>query len=92
MAKDISKELINEWQLLMSGFKQIANQVPKWNVKVNKDKHVIINNEWDIICHFINFEYIEVKLSLKGDEIMTLKHITKKSTTVSIVLEYINRF
>lgn len=91
MAKELSDKLIKDWQLLMSGFKQIAEKVPSWEVKVTPDKHIKINNDWDIICHFINFEYIEVKLSLKGDEVMTLKHLEKYSTTVSIVLEYINR-
>lgn len=75
----------------MTGFKQIAEKIPSWDVKVSKDKEVVINKKWKIICHFINYEYIEAKLSYKDDEVMTLKHIgTKYSTTVSIVLEFIN--
>ena len=91
MAKELSDKLINDWQRLMSGFKIIAEKVPSWKVRVTPEKHIKINNDWDIICHFINFEYIEVRLSFKGDEVMTLKHIKKYSTTVSIVLEFINR-
>lgn len=91
MAKELSDKLINDWQMLMSGFKQIAEKVPTWDVSVSKDKSVIINQKWSIICHFINFEYIEVRLSFKDDEIMTLRHIGNKyKTTILIVLEFIN--
>lgn len=90
MAKELSDELIKDWQSLMTGFKQISSKVPSWSVKVNHGKEVIINKNWSIICHFINYKYIEAKLSFKGDEVMTVKHISKYSTTVSIVLEFIN--
>ena len=91
MEKELSDKLKNDGQILMSGFKKIAKALPNWKVKEMPDKHIIINDHWDIICYFINFEHIEVILSFQGDEIMTLKHLEKYSTTVSIVLEYINR-
>ncbi len=94
MEKELSDKLINDWQLLMSGFKQIAKKVPSWKVEVTHDKHIKINKDWDIICYFINFDYIEVRLSFKDDEVMTLKHIKKYNnytTTVNTVLDYIKR-
>ena len=93
MAKELSDELIKDWQYLMSGFKNIAKKVPVWEVKVKEDMHITINKKWDIICHFINWEYVEVKLKLNGDEIMTLKHTGKNyHHTVATVLDYINRY
>lgn len=91
MARELSDELIKEWQVLMTGFKQISLKVPSWKVKVNESKEIIINKDWCIICHFINFEYIEVKLSFKGDDVMTLKHISRYGITVGTVLEFINQ-
>ena len=91
MGKKLSNNLIDDWQKLMSGFKSVALMVPNWKVEVTTDNHIKINGDWDIVCHFINFEYIEVTLSFKNNEIMTLRHCNKYSTTVSSVLEYIEK-
>lgn len=91
MAKELSDQLINDWQMLMSGFKHVAAQVSSWKVKVTPKKHIEINKDWDIICHFINHEYIEVILSFKQEEVMTLKHIKDYQTTIITVLEFIER-
>lgn len=90
MAKELSDELINDWQMLMSGFKQVAGKFSNWKVRVARNKHIKINEDWDIICGFINFKYIEVTLTHKKDVIMTLRHLESYGTTIGIVLEYIN--
>lgn len=42
MAKELSDKLINDWQLLMSGFKQIAEKVPSLKVKVTPDVSIVL--------------------------------------------------
>lgn len=87
---NIKENLITDWQNLMSGFKGIGSAVPSWNVEVKKNKHIVINKHWDIICHFINNEYVEAVLSYKGETYLTVRHFKKFSATVTTILEYIN--
>lgn len=85
----IKKSLIKDWQMLMQGMKTIASEYPVFEVKVTKDSHIIINNDWDIICHFINNEYVEAKLSFKGETVLQVRHLKKYHATACAVLQFI---
>ena len=86
----LKEKLIKDWKQLMRGFSGIATAVPQWKVTVNEKEHVIINNDWDIICYFVNNEYIEAVLSYKGEVYLTVRHFKKYSATTSAILEFIN--
>jgi len=84
------ENLVTDWNELMRGFKGIGEFVPGWIVQVKKNNHVVINKEWDIICHFINNEYVEAVLQYNGETYLTVRHVKKYSVTVTTVLDYIN--
>jgi len=81
--------LVKDWQMLMQGMKTIASQFPKFKVKVTKDSHIIINKDWDIVCHFINNDYVEAVLTYKGETCLTVRHLKSYHATTCAVLEFI---
>lgn len=85
---EVKDSLIKDWQMLMSGIKQIAQKVPEFKVKVQQDKHIVIN-KYKVICHFINNEYIQAKVSYKGEDYLTVRHVKSHSSTVTTVLTFI---
>lgn len=86
----LKENLVTDWNKLMRGFKGIGSAVPGWIVKLKENNHVEINKDWDIICRFINDEYVEAVLQYKGETYLTVRHIKKYSVTVTAVLDYIN--
>ncbi|KGO88405.1 hypothetical protein Q765_00365 [Flavobacterium rivuli WB 3.3-2 = DSM 21788] len=88
--KDPKPELIKDWEMLMSGIKQTAQKQPGWLVKVRTDKYIIINKDWQVICHFINDKYVEATVSFKGEDYLKVRHVKYYTTTINIVLNYIN--
>ncbi|PXY44501.1 hypothetical protein [Flavobacterium hydrophilum] len=85
----IKKSLKKDWLMLMGGMKDIASKYPIFKVEVTKESHIIINKDWDIICHFINNEYVEVVLTYKNEPCMTVRHLQSYSATASAVLQFI---
>lgn len=84
----IKENLINDWQLLMSGIKQIALKVPEFKVKVKPDKTIVIN-KYNVVCHFINNEYVEAKVSIKDEDYLTVRHVQSHAATVETILSFI---
>ncbi|MWB92962.1 hypothetical protein GON26_01180 [Flavobacterium sp. GA093] len=84
----IKEDLITDWQMLMSGIKQIAQKVPEFKVKVLPDKKIIIN-KYEVICHFINNEYVEAKVSFKNEDYLSVRHVKSHASTVETILTFI---
>ena len=84
----VKEHLIKDWQMLMSGIKQIAQKVPDFKVKVQPDK-VITINKYKVICHFINNEYVEAKVSFKDEDYLTVRHVNSHASTVETILSFI---
>jgi len=84
----IKENLINDWQMLMSGIKQISLKVPEFKVKVLPDKTISIN-KYKVICHFINNEFVEAKVIYKDEDYLTVRHIKSHASTVETVLTFI---
>ncbi|QSW90724.1 hypothetical protein J0383_07910 [Flavobacterium endoglycinae] len=84
----VKEKLIEQWQILMTGIKQIALKVPEFKVKVQTNK-VISINKYNVICHFINNEYVEVKVSYNDEDYLTVRHVSDFAVTTATVLDYI---
>ena len=85
----VKPQLVKDWQMLMQGMTTIARDFPKFKVKVTQDSHIVINDDWDIICYFINNEYVEGVLSYKGEEVLKVRHLKLYSATTTAILEFI---
>jgi hypothetical protein len=85
---ELKDSLIRDWQMLMSGIKQIAQKVPEFKVKVQPDKIIVIN-KYKVICHFINNEYVEAKVSFKDEDYLTVRHVKSHASTVETILTFI---
>lgn len=81
--------LVEDWQMLMQGMATIARAFPKFKVKVTPDSHIVINKDWDIICRFINNEYVEGILSYKSEEVLRVRHLKSHHATSTAILEFI---
>ncbi|GGB82789.1 hypothetical protein GCM10007424_23530 [Flavobacterium suaedae] len=86
---ELKDELITDWETIMSGIKQTASKVPGWKVKVLKDKHIVINKDWKVICHFINNQFVEAVVSYQDEDYLTVRHVKLYTVTINIVLNYI---
>lgn len=85
----VKPQLVKDWQMLMQGMATIARNFPKFKVKVTQDSHIVINDDWNIICHFINNEYVEGVLSYKGEDVLKVRHLKSYSATTTAILEFI---
>jgi hypothetical protein len=43
-----------------------------------------------VICHFINNEYVEAKVSYKDDDYLTVRHVKSYANTINIILSFIH--
>lgn len=86
---ELKDSLINDWQMIMSGIKQFGEKNPMFKVKVQPDKRIIIN-KYKVICHFINNEYVEAKVSYKEDDYLTVRHVKSYANTINIILNFIH--
>jgi len=84
----LKENLIEDWQMLMTGIKQIALKVPEFKVKVKADKTIVIN-QYEVICHFINNKYVEAKVSFKDEDYLSVRHVKSYSATVETILSFI---
>lgn len=84
----VKEKLIEQWQMLMTGIKQIALKVPEFKVRVQPDKKIVIN-KYKVICHFINNEYVEVKVSYNDEDYLMVRHVSDFASTVATVLDFI---
>lgn len=84
----LKPKLIKEWQMLMSYIEHIALKAPDFKVKVQPDKKIVIN-KYKVICHFINNEYVEVKVSFNDDDYLMVRHVSDFASTVETVLTFI---
>jgi hypothetical protein len=87
---NIKPQLQKDWQLLMQGMETVAKRFFKSKNVIIKDSHIIIHKDWDIASHFINNEYLEVSLSYRGENCLTVKHLISYTATTCAVLEFIN--
>lgn len=90
--RELSTEIINDWQMLMSGILQGAQRQPTlFKVKVRPDKTIEINSA-SVICHFINFKYIEAIVSInEDDQVLKIRHFKSYADTINIILNFINK-
>jgi hypothetical protein len=85
---ELKDNLIDDWQMLMSGIKQAAQKDHKFQVKVQPDKRIVIN-KYKVICHFINNKYVEAKVSYNDDDYLTVRHVKSYQNTINIILNFI---
>ena len=89
--KKISAELKQDWESLMNGMLTVASDFEKFSVTVSKEHHIIINEDWDIMCYFISKKYITGVVEYKGKEVLKVMHLGKKHVTATTILEFIEK-
>lgn len=87
----ISDDLKKDWELLMNGMLTVASDFEKFSVKVSNEHHIIINEDWDIMCFFTDKGNVICVVEYRDEEVLKVRHLNKHSVIATTILEFIEK-